>query len=163
MVRIMLNKKSNKCLSLALFLFANTLLASAIAAESNVLYIDASTFTEKMIETRGIAPQNGPSVIVNSPLDGSEFSQEEKISVDILFDPSSKGVPPNMETLNVKVKKGWFGKDITEDIREFVEGNKLHAPAVSMSGYTGSFKFVISIKDQTGALTKKLFEIDVKG
>ena len=62
------------------------------------------------------------------------------------FFPAADGSAPDMATLNVRVRKGFFGRDITEAVEPYVEGAAIRVPAVDFSGQTGKFRFVIRIK-----------------
>ena len=127
----------------------------------NTLVIDAGNF-ERMPEItfRGVV-KDGPLVSVLSPPDGSVYTEDDQIMVNVVFNPSAEGVPADMNTLEVVVKKGWFGKNITADIREHIAGNRLFAESISMAGYTGKFKFEISVDDVTGQRTEQDFEIKI--
>jgi hypothetical protein len=127
------------------------------------LLIDVSSFEEMpKVQMRGQQKFSGPQVLIMSPENEASYKESDEITIEVLFEPSQKGRRPQMDTLKVVVRLGWFGKDITEDLLEYIEDNKLFAPSVNMSGHTGDFNFEISIEDESGALTEQTFSISVK-
>ena len=126
-------------------------------APARALVIDPGRF-EKMADEPfepgvrtlgGRAPeQTGPRIDMRQPGDKKVFKRDEPVAVDIAFLPANDGIEPDMETLKVVVRKGWFGKDITEMVRPYVEGTALRMPEVDFSGYTGDFVFLIDIEDR---------------
>lgn len=96
--------------------------------------------------------QTGPRIDVRQPGEKKVFKRDEPVSVEIAFLPANDGTKPDMETLEVVVRKrvlgAWFGRDITETVRQYVEGTAIHVPKVDFSGYTGDFQFIISVEDQ---------------
>lgn len=136
--------------------------SSTPGSESTSLVIDAGDFQEMpQVAMRGIR-KDGPEVLIKSPANGTVFTENDQIMVEVVFNPSNRGQPADMSSLDVVVKKGWFGKNITDDLIDHLEDNRLFAESVSMSGYTGSFKFEISIKDMAGQLTEEVFEIEIE-
>lgn len=130
-------------------------------APVTTLVIDPGSFSRMpSITSRGIV-RGGPLVSVLSPPEGSVYTEADQIMVDVLFNPSVEGTPADMKTLDVVVKKGWFGKNITEDLMEHIAGNRLFAESISMAGYTGKFKFEITVEDTAGRRTEQVFEIRI--
>ena len=66
-----------------------------------------------------------------------------------------------MATLDIQVKKGWFGKNITKVVMPFVVDNGVYIPKVDFSGYTGKFDFKITISDRRGRSSSASFRITV--
>ena len=85
--------------------------------------------------------------MLRQPDDDSVFGKGESVTVHVEFLPAADGSAPNMATLNVRVRKGFFDRDITEAVEPYVEGAAIRVPAVDFSGHTGRFRFEISIKD----------------
>ena len=67
-----------------------------------------------------------------------------------------------MATLNVRVRKGWFGKDITEVVEPYVEGAAIRVQKLDFSGHTGNFRFEISIKDFRDRESEAEFRVKIK-
>ena len=76
------------------------------------------------------------------PVDFSGHAGEFRFELDV-----ADGAAPDMETLQVRVRKGWFGKDITDEVEPYVEGAAIEVPAVDFSGHTGDFRIEIRIRD----------------
>ena len=84
------------------------------------------------------------------------------MSVHVEFLPAADGVAPDMETLQVKVRKGWFGKDITDEVEPYVEGAAVRVPEVDFSGHTGDFRFEIHIRDARGRPGEAQFRVTIR-
>ena len=140
-------------------------LAAAGAASSETgdgaaarrLVIDPGAFVEmpagtslKRAASRSIGGPVGPRIELRRPVDASVFREDEPVSVHVEFLPAADGATPDMETLNVRVRKGWFGKDITDKVEPYVEGAAVRVPEVDFSGHTGDFRFETRIRDDQG-------------
>ena len=104
----------------------------------------------------------GPRIILQQPDDGSAFWADEPVTVHIEFLPAADGSAPDMTTLNVRVWKGWFGRDITEAVGPYVEDVAIRVPAVDFSGHTGNFRFQIRIRDNRGRESEAEFRVRIK-
>lgn len=103
------------------------------------------TLFDSGVRTMG---QTGPKIAMRQPGDKKVFRAGEAVAVDIAFLPADDGAEPDMETLEVVVRRGFFGKDITETVRAHVQGNAIRVPRVDFSGYTGDFQFRVYIEDR---------------
>ena len=108
------------------------------------------------------APPVGPRIELRRPGDASVFREDEPVSVHVEFLPAADGVAPDMETLKVKVRKGWFGKDITDKVEPYVEGAAVRVPEVDFSGHTGDFRFEIHIRDARGRPGEAQFRVTIR-
>ena len=84
--------------------------------------IDPGTFdslpaagAEKTFErgARGLG-HTGPRIMLRQPDEDSVFGEGEAVTVHVEFLPAADGTAPDMATLKIKVRKGFFGRDITE-------------------------------------------------
>ena len=104
----------------------------------------------------------GPRIMLYRPHDDSVFRANEPVTVHVEFLPASDGSAPNMATLNVRVRKGWFGKDITRVVERYVEGAAIRVKELDFSGHTGNFRFEISIKDYRDRESEAEFRVKIK-
>ena len=162
---------------LALMLLIGLGLASGAAcgtAESDAerrLVIDPGTFSsiEKSAAAETLSSksraliQAGPRIVLRLPDNNEVFSTREQVSVHVEFLPATDGIEPNMGTLRVRVRKGWFGKDITDVVEPYVEGMAVRVPAVDFSGYTGRFHFEIRIWDYEDRVGEAEFSVQIRG
>lgn len=91
--------------------------------------------------------QPRPRIDMRQPGEKRIFTAKDPLAVDILFHPANDGAALNMETLRVVVLKGWFGQDITDTVRQYVQGNAIRVPEVDFKGYSGKFQVGVSIED----------------
>lgn len=110
---------------------------------------------------RGLS-QEGPRIMLWRPEEDSVFREGEAVTVHVEFLPSADGNAPNMATLQVKVRKGLFGKDITDAVEPYVDGTIVHVPEVDFSGHTGSFRFEIRIRDHRNRATRATFRLKIR-
>ena len=89
----------------------------------------------------------GPRILLRRPENDAVFRPDEPVTVHVEFLPAADGSAPDMATLNVRVRKGWFGKDITGAVDPYVRGAAIHVPELDFSGHTGNFRFEIRIRD----------------
>ena len=152
-------------------------LAAAGAASSETgdgagadrLVIDPGAFVEMpaaaplaRAATRSIGGPVGPRIELRRPGDASVFREDEPVSVHVEFLPAADGAVPDMETLQVKVRKGWFGRDITDKVEPYVEGAAVRVPEVDFSGHTGDFRFEIRIEDARGRPGEAQFRVTIR-
>ena len=138
-------------------------------AAQRLLLIDFGTFapieaesTARSRPTRALG-HVGPQIVLRLPQDDSVFAPKETVSVHIEFLPAADGTEPNMNTLKVRVRKGWFGKDITEVVEPYVDGRSVRVPAVDFKGYTGQFQFEIRIRDFEDRVGEAQFSVRIQG
>ena len=145
-------------------------LAESASAEQRRLVIDPGTFAPISPDSSRQAAQGGlqtfseagPTIALRRPDDNSVFAAGEPVVVHLDFLPASDGVTPDMTTLNVRVRKGWFGKNITDVVRRYVVGTGIRIPRVDFSGYTGDFEFKVSVKDLKGRSSTQSFRISIR-
>ena len=136
-----------------------------------VLLIDPRAFasleagaTEESLQPRGRSLiVLGPQIVLRMPENDSIFAASETISVHLEFLPAADGIAPNMKTLTVRVRKGWFGKDITEEVEPFIDGTAVYVPAVDFSGHSGQFQFDIRIRDFENRVGEARFSVRIRG
>ena len=104
----------------------------------------------------------GPRIELRRPGDASVFREDEPVSVHIVFLPAADGAEPDMETLQVRVRKGWFGRDITDKVEPYVEGAAIQVPEVDFSGHTGDFRFEIRIRDARDRPGEAQFRVTIR-
>ena len=61
------------------------------------------------------------------------------------------------------MRKGWFGKDITEVVEPYVEGAAIRVHELNFSGHTGNFRFEIGIKDYRDRESEAEFRVKIRG
>ena len=138
-------------------------------AAARRLVIDPGAFVElpagvppKRAASRSIGAPVGPRIELRRPGDATVFREDEPVSVHVEFLPAADGAEPDMETLKVKVRKGWFGRDITEKVEPYVEGAAIEVPEVDFSGHTGDFRFEIHIRDARGRPGEAQFRVTIR-
>lgn len=145
-------------------------LIDSASAEQRRLVIDPGTFARISSDLSGQMEQGGvqsfgrigPTITLLRPDDNSVFAADEPVVVHLDFLPATDGVTPDMTTLNVRVRKGWFGKNITDVVKPYIVGTAIRIPRVDFSGYTGDFEFKISVKDLKGRTGTESFRISIK-
>ena len=152
-------------------------LAAAGAASSETgggaaerrLVIDPGAFVEMpaaaplaRAATRTLGVPVGPRIELRRPGDASVFRAGEPVSVHVEFLPAADGAEPDMETLRVRVRKGWFGRDITDEVEPYVEGAAIEVPEVDFSGHTGDFRFEIRIRDAQDRPGEAQFRVTIR-
>ena len=144
--------------------------SSDSAAVARRLVIDPETFqsipsaeSRKTIESRsGELIHAGPRIMLRRPENDSVFRADEPVTVHVEFLPAADGSAPDMATLFVRVRKGWFGKDITKVVEPYVRGAAIHMPKVDFSGHTGNFRFEIRIRDYRDRESEVEFRVRVR-
>ena len=138
-------------------------------ASSRRLTIDPATFApipakeaQERAEGRSrTLLRKGPRIRLRRPHDHSVFRVDETVAMQVDFLPAFDGSVPDMSTLNVRVRQGWFGRDITEMVEAFVEGDAIHVPAIDFLGHTGTFRFAIRIKDHLSRESEVEFRVSI--
>ena len=152
-------------------LMPGTALSDGGTAPAGPLIIDPATFqsipsaeARTAIESRSSRSIHvGPRIVLRRPENDSEFRASEPVTVHVEFLPAADGSAPDMATLNVRVRKGWFGKDITEVVEPYVTGPAIQVPKLDFSGHTGNFRFKIRIRDHRDRESEVEFRITVRG
>lgn len=104
----------------------------------------------------------GPKIIFESPQveetdKGLIIASPSQMDLLVVF---RDGVSPvDMETLNIKAKKGWFSKNLTKRLQPYLHGQSLKAENVKIP--SGRFKLEIKVSDHKGneSLQEYLCEI----
>ena len=141
--------------------------ADADAPESP-LAIDPATFTTLPAErssprmSRTGGGHQGPRIALLSSGREAVYRAGEPMVLHAELLPAADGAAPDMETLQIKVRKGWFGKDITDKVEPYVEGAAVRVPEVDFSGYTGDFRFEIHIRDERGRPGEAQFQVTIR-
>ena len=120
----------------------------------------AETRRSMSIRSAGLM-QAGPRIMLRRPENDSVFRPDEPVTVYVEFLPAADGSAPDMATLNIRVRKGWLGKDITDAVEPYVRGPAIEVPNVDFSGHTGSFRFEIRIRDYRNRESEVEFRIRV--
>ena len=107
-------------------------------------------------------PQAGPRIDLRSPENNAVFQANEPFALHLVFLPAADGAEPDMETLEAEVRKGWFGRDITEEVKPFIEAAAIRIPSVDFQGHTGNFRFLVRIRDHQGRSNEARFEVTVE-
>jgi hypothetical protein len=79
---------------------------------------------------------------------------------DIIVAFEALHAPVNMDSLQVRAKKGWFTKSLTDRLKPFVEGTRLAAKGVKIP--RGKFWIEIAIADQQGAERVDAYRLTVR-
>ena len=120
-------------------------------------------FAPEVLTPEVLTPsQMRPRIDMRQPGERTVFTAEEPVAVDIAFHPANDGAALDMETLKIVVLKGWFGKDITDTVRPYVQGNAIRVPKVDFMGYSGRFQFGISIEDNQRRGSQLWFTVTIQ-
>ena len=158
-------------LSIGLGLASGAACGAGESGAERRLVIDPGTFSsieqvaaaETGSSRSRVTIQTGPRIVLRLPGDNDVFAAQEQVSVHVEFLPATDGIEPNMDTLKVRVRMGWFGRDITELVEPYVEGMAVRVPEVDFSGYTGRFHFEIRIRDYEDRVGEAEFSVQIRG
>ena len=132
------------------------------------LVIDPGTFIEmphdgrsSMRVSRRTGSPAGPRIALLSPGHDSVYRVGEPMTMHAEFLPAADGAAPDMETLNVRVRQGRRGKDVTGMVKPYVEGAALRVP-VDFSDHAGEFRFEMDVMDERGRLGGLEFRVTFK-
>src|SRR5262249_22555258 len=111
--------------------------------------------------TRSIPP--GPRIVVREPTvtrtaDGSVIETTPSTRLVVVFEPNR--APVDMDSLDVRARKGPFAVSLTSRLKPYVQGTSLQADGVSVP--EGRFVVQIEILDRSGARTIETYRLDVK-
>ena len=157
-------------MALGLLLASAASLGDSGEAVADRLVIDPGTFdslpaagAEKTLErgARGLG-HTGPRIRLWQPDSDAVFAEGEAVAVHVEFLPAADGTAPDMATLKIKVRKGFFGRDITEAVEPYVEGTAIRVPTVDFSDHTGKFRFEIRIRDYRNRESKAEFRVNIR-
>ena len=156
-------------LALALGLAAACAASSGAGADApeSPLVIDPGTFVDmpagrsSMRVSRGVDSHQGPRIVLLSPGHDSVYRAGEPMALHAEFLPAADGAAPDMETLNVRVRQGLRGKDVTGMVKPYVKGAALRVP-VDFSGHAGEFRFEMDVMDDQGRMGDAEFRVTFK-
>jgi hypothetical protein len=110
---------------------------------------------------RGFPP--GPRIVVREPAvihtpDGAVIETTPVTRFLISFEPNR--APVDMETLEIKARKGPFSVSLTPRLKPYIQGTSLQADTVSVP--EGRFMVQIEIVDKAGGKTVEQYRLDVR-
>ena len=140
-------------------------LAAACAAASatgddapeSPLVIDPGTFTvlpagrSSTGVSRAMGGHQGPRIALLSPGHDAVYRVGESLTLHAELLPAADGAAPVMETLNVRVRQGRRGQDVTGMVRPYVKGTVLRVP-LDFSGHAGEFRLEMDVLDARGRM-----------
>lgn len=120
------------------------------ADEAKDLVLDDAEWNQG-VASKGIGFGVGPKIVFESPQvrdtdGGLVIESPAKLSLLILFEDGIAKV--DMHTLNIRARKGWFSKNLTDRLAPYLEGNAIRADNVEIP--SGRFKLEIKIADAKG-------------
>ncbi len=106
----------------------------------------------------------GPRILFQEPSvrqtsNGPLIETTPSTSFLILFE--ANGSPVDMESLEIKAKKGILSMSLTPRLKPFIEGTSLKAGSVSVP--EGRFLIQIEILDKAGAKSVEQYRLEVRG
>ncbi len=108
--------------------------------------------------TRAVVEEvdNGPTIKINSPKNGSVLTGPFRLYVEIVKKPD--GADVNMKTLKVNYLKV-VTINITSRVKSYIKGTKLDVPEAEFPA--GKHRTEIYIEDVNGNVSRKLFNVTV--
>ena len=105
----------------------------------------------------------GPRILVQQPSvrytsDGSVIETTPSTRFIIVFEPN--GAPVDMNSLEIKAKKGILSMSLTPRLKPFVQGTSLVADGVTVP--EGRFMIQIEILDTAGAKAVETYRLEVR-
>jgi hypothetical protein len=105
----------------------------------------------------------GPRIVVQEPSvrhtsNGSVIETTPSTRFLIVFEPN--GAPIDMESLEIKAKKGILSMSLTPRLKPFIQGTSLKADSVSVP--EGKFQIQIEILDTAGTRTLERYRLEVR-
>jgi hypothetical protein len=105
----------------------------------------------------------GPRIFVREPAvrqtsDGPVIETTPSTNFLIVFE--ANGSPVDMDSLEIKAKKGILSMSLTPRLKPFIEGTTLKADSVSVP--EGRFLIQIEILDRAGARAVERYRLDVR-
>ena len=159
----------------ALRLAPALLLAAACAGSSGAgadtptapLVVDPATFTAMPAGrtstrvSRATGGHRGPRIALLSPAPDAVLRAGEPVALHAEVLPAADGAEPDMDTLQLLVRQGLRGKDLTGLVKPYVEGTALRVP-MDLSGHAGEFRFELDILDEQGRMGEVAFRVTFK-
>ena len=158
-------------MALVLFLTAGCL-ADRVHADALFLFgeEDAQRLRlseQELIDLRPQITRNlviGPSIQIVKPgvqdLAGGDTILSST-PLNLLVDFLETGAPVDMESLEVKAKKGWFSKSLTKQLKPYVKGTRIEANDLEIP--VGRFLIEMYIADINGVETTAAYGLVVVG
>ena len=146
-------------LALAFGLAAACAAASATGDDAPVrpLVIDPGTFAvmpaarPSARASRSMGVREGPRIALLSPGLDAVYRVGDAVTLHAALLPAADGAAPVMETLNVRVRQGRRGQDVTGMVRPYVKGTVLRVP-LDFSGHAGEFRLEMDVLDARGRM-----------
>jgi hypothetical protein len=112
----------------------------------------------------GVRGTTGPRIVVRAPVvrqtaDGAVIETTPATRFFIVFEPN--GAPVDMDSLEIKARKGVLSMSLTPRLKPFIEGSALKAESVTVP--EGRFLIQIEILDTSGARATERYRLDVRG
>jgi len=110
---------------------------------------------------RGVSP--GPRILIENPKIritevGPTIETISPADLFVMFEANR--APVDMDSLQVKAKKGFFSKSLTDRLRPYIQGTTLKVKRAKMP--KGRFTLQVSIADQEGAKTTEIYRLIVR-
>jgi hypothetical protein len=106
---------------------------------------------------------DGPRILVQRPeLKGSKDDPliETASPLDLFVSIERNKAPVDMDSLEIKAKKGFFSKSLTKKLRPYIKGTVIQAEGIKVP--SGKFIIQITISDSEGAKTIASYRLSVK-
>ena len=106
---------------------------------------------------------DGPSIVLQSPTITSVRANPPTITTVtpldffIVFEP--RAAPINMASLEVRARKGFFSKSLTDRLKPYIDGTTIQAKDLNVP--TGTFHIEIEIADNGGQKTFEEYYLQV--
>jgi len=100
-----------------------------------------------------------PSLIPENPVAMIETQSPTPLTIRFEMNPRT-GSPVDMQSLEVKGKKGMFSKSLTQTLRPFIKGTRIDGEQIKIP--KGEFHIEISIADKNGNQTVENYLVKVK-
>lgn len=118
---------------------------------------------QDQVTERSLRGTAGPRILFREPSvrytpDGSVIETTPSTRFLIVFEPN--GAPVNMDSLEVKAKKGILSMSLTPRLKPFIQGTSLIADSVSVP--EGRFLIQIEILDTSGARAVETYRLEVR-
>lgn len=115
-----------------------------------------------MAKGKGMAISNGPAILFEDPVEqkvpsGSVLEATSPTTMWVRFE--QKLAPVDISTLDVKVCKSFFCKQLNDLLAPYIVGTELRAENVEIP--KGNFKVTIVIADQQGNITQEDFLLKI--
>ncbi|MGE4424374.1 MAG: hypothetical protein AB7D39_18890 [Pseudodesulfovibrio sp.] len=132
------------------------------AEEARDLALDDAEW-QQGVASKGIGFGVGPKIVFESPEvkdtdNGQVIESSSKLSLLVLFKDGVAQV--DMSTLNIRARKGWFSKNLTQRLAPYLEGNAIKADNVEIP--SGRFKLEIKISDAKGNESVQEYLCEIK-